>query len=72
LTSDRDFPHPTVDAESFPPALAAGALDACLAYLKRTDNNGQSDAGLNCHLAEALFHQGRRDDALECVRRALP
>jgi tetratricopeptide (TPR) repeat protein len=47
-------------------------LDACLTYLKRENNNRASNAGLNCQLAEALFHQGRRDDALECVRRALP
>jgi tetratricopeptide (TPR) repeat protein len=27
---------------------------------------------LNCRLAEALLHDGRHDDAVECVRRALP
>jgi capsular polysaccharide transport system permease protein len=68
----RDFAQPSIDAVSFVPALAAGKLDACLTYLKREDGNGAADAGPNCRLAEALFHQGRRDDALECVRRALP
>jgi capsular polysaccharide transport system permease protein len=70
----RDPEHPllSIDAESFLPALAAGALDSCLAYLNRADCNGQSDAGLNCRLAEALLHQGRRDEAVECGRRAVP
>ena len=54
------------------PALAAGALDACLTYLNRETRNAATDAGPNCRLAEALFRQGRRDDAVECCRRALP
>src|SRR5271170_3176660 len=62
----------SVDGEWILPALAAGELDACLAYLERADRDGRSDAGLNCRVAEALFHQGRRDDALECVGRAMP
>src|SRR6266849_9953914 len=69
---DPDLPPSSIDAESFLPALAAGALDPCLAYLNRAGSNGQSDAGLNCGLAEALLHQSRGDEAVECVRRALP
>jgi tetratricopeptide (TPR) repeat protein len=72
LNLDRAFANLSIDAESFLPALAAGALDACLAYLDRAHSNGQSDAGLNCRLAEALFQQSRRDEALECCRRAFP
>ena len=60
------------DAEAFLSALAAGGLDACLAYLRREGGSTDSDAGLNCRLAEALFHHGRRDEALECARRAFP
>jgi hypothetical protein len=49
----RDPEHPplSIDVESFLPALAAGALDSCLAYLNRADRNEQSDAGLNCRLS---------------------
>jgi len=61
-----------MDAESFWPALASGRLDACVAYLKRADSNDASDTGLNCGLAEALFHSGRGEEAVECCRRALP
>lgn len=61
-----------VDVEAFGSALNAGVLDRCLADLRRADPDKQSDAGLNCRLAEALFQEGRRDEALECVRRALP
>jgi ABC-type polysaccharide/polyol phosphate export permease/Flp pilus assembly protein TadD len=52
--------------------LNAGGLDTCLAYLRREDSDSQSDGGLNCRLAEALFRQDRRDAAVECCRRALP
>lgn len=47
-------------------------LDACLAQLGRATGRGESEAGLNCRLAEALCHRGRRDEAVECCRRALP
>ncbi len=67
-----ELPHSAIDPESFLPALAAGALDSCLAYLNRADRSEQSDAGLHCRLAEALLHQSRRDEAVECIRRALP
>jgi tetratricopeptide (TPR) repeat protein len=68
----RAAARPPIDAESFLPALAAGRLDICLAYVEREDARGAADAARNCRLAEALFHCGRRDEALECVRRALP
>ena len=52
----RELARLSIDAESFLPALAAGELDSCLAYLERAGNSGQLDPGLNCHLAEALLH----------------
>src|SRR5229473_4627008 len=69
---DLDLPSSSIDAESFLPALAAGELDRCLVYLIRRDSDAQSDAGLNCRLAEGLLHESRGDEAVECVRRALP
>lgn len=69
---DLSFSDWSIDADSFGSALAAGASEACLAYLKRAGGNGQSDASLNCRLAEALLHQNRREAAVECVRPALP
>lgn len=69
---DEKIRYSSINSGSFEPALAAGALDACLAYLKRADSNGESEAGLNCRLAEALLHQDRREAAVECVRRASP
>jgi capsular polysaccharide transport system permease protein len=61
-----------IDAASFASALPAGALDACLSYLRREDGGGPAEAALNCRLAEALLHRDRRDAAAECCRRALP
>jgi len=40
--------------------------------LTRANSNIASDTGPNCSLAEALFHRGRRDEAVECCRRAVP
>jgi capsular polysaccharide transport system permease protein len=56
--------------EAFCSALNAGELDSCLIHLARRD--ADSDAGLRCLLAEALLHRGRRDEAVQCCRRALP
>lgn len=68
----RVVAKPSIDPESFLPALAAGRLDACLTFLRREDSDRTADPGLNCRLAEALFHRGRREEALECTRRAVP
>lgn len=72
MSTHRHDAEPTIDATSFPAALDAGLLDACLDYLRRSTNNAGTDAPLNCRLAEALFHAGRRDEAVECCRRAAP
>ena len=72
MSSERDFPQRSIDFAAFGSALNAGTLDGCLAYLRRAHTNGQSDAGLNCRLAEALLPLSRRDEAVECVRRAMP
>lgn len=62
----------TLDGESFWSALAAGALDACLVYLRQEAGAGAGDAERDCRLAEALLHQRRCDDAIECCQRAFP
>ena len=46
------------------------ALDVCLVYPPGAERDGETDAGLNCRRAEALFHDGRHEEALECGRRA--
>ncbi|HEY1796016.1 MAG TPA: tetratricopeptide repeat protein [Stellaceae bacterium] len=46
-------------------------MNLCLDLLRRDDDPGADGAALNCRLAEILFHRGRRDEALECGRRAL-
>jgi Flp pilus assembly protein TadD len=71
LKLDRDFPPLTIDTESFASALEIGALDECLGYVRRIERSGGPDASLNCRLAEALFHHGRCEEALECGRRAV-
>jgi ABC-type polysaccharide/polyol phosphate export permease/Flp pilus assembly protein TadD len=58
-----------VDACNFLAALRDGALEACLRYVERQFATGRPDPLLNCKLAEALLHRGRREDALDCVRR---
>jgi capsular polysaccharide transport system permease protein len=47
-------------------------LEACLRYVERHSASGRLDPLLDCKLAEALLHRGRREDALVCVRRGFP
>jgi tetratricopeptide (TPR) repeat protein len=46
-------------------------LDACLVYARQNERRYGENAELNRRVAEALFHRGHRDEALECARRAL-
>ena len=71
MSPDREFPPLAIDPDFFVAALQAGALDDCLDYARRAGNGDRSDADLNRRLAEALFHCERREDAVECGRRAL-
>jgi tetratricopeptide (TPR) repeat protein len=71
LYSDQLLAQSAID-EAFWLALNARSLDHCLAQLRRGSDGGKAEAEANFRLAEALFHAGRRDDALECCRRALP
>jgi Flp pilus assembly protein TadD len=59
-----------IDTDAFSSALSAGDLDACLELLRSCDSSTSDTAVLHCRLAEALFHHERRDEALECGRRA--
>ncbi len=70
MNLDREVPPSLIDVESFSSALSAGDLDACLQCLRSCDAGGAAAALLNCRAAEALFQGGRRDEALECGRRA--
>lgn len=70
MSLGREEPPVLIDLDSFSSALSAGELDVCL-HLVRTPGGADPPAALlNCRLAEALFHSGRRVDALECGRRA--
>ena len=66
------FAELATDGTSFQSALHAGALDVCLYYLQRDGGGGAADAMPNCRAAEALLHEGRREAAVECCRRAFP
>jgi capsular polysaccharide transport system permease protein len=70
LYPDRQHPLLAIDADTFSSALAAGDLDLCLFFLQTNKENRADAAELNCRLAEALFHCGRRDEALACGERA--
>lgn len=59
-----------LESDSFAAALSAGRLDACLAALRNAAGSCLVAAERNCRLAEVLFHCGRREEALECGRRA--
>ena len=59
-----------IDIDALSSALSAGDLDACLELLRSCDSGGSTFAVLNCRAAEALFHNGRQHEALECGRRA--
>src|ERR1700722_10354831 len=69
LSIAENFPRLAIDRAGFIQALNSGALDDCLNFL-RDSGDGAGTADLHCLLAEKLFHCGRRDDALECGRRA--
>lgn len=71
MSPDRELPPLAIDPDFFASALQAGAFDDCLDYARRAGNRDRSDADSNRRLAEALFHCGRREEALECGRRAL-
>jgi tetratricopeptide (TPR) repeat protein len=70
LILDREDPPILIDSEAFSSALSAGELDACVQLLRSYDDHAPAAVALNCRLAEALFHAGRRGEALECGRRA--
>ena len=70
LNLDREIPPLLIDTDAFSSALRAGDLDICLELLRRCDSSTSDIAVLSCRAAEALFHRGRRDEALECGRRA--
>ncbi|MBV9014205.1 MAG: ABC transporter permease [Alphaproteobacteria bacterium] len=59
-----------IDIDVFSSALRAEELDVCLHLLRDCKDRGPDIAALNCRLAEPLFHSSRRDEALECGRRA--
>jgi ABC-type polysaccharide/polyol phosphate export permease/tetratricopeptide (TPR) repeat protein len=71
-TRQQEHAQLEVDAYNFLAALQGGALDACLRHVERASATGQADPLLTCKLAEALLHQGRRDDALACARSGFP
>jgi hypothetical protein len=54
------------------PALDAGALDACLLYVRKENAHGEADPSRGCKLAEALLTAERHADAAECASRAFP
>jgi ABC-type polysaccharide/polyol phosphate export permease/Flp pilus assembly protein TadD len=70
LSLGREEPPLLIDHDTFSSALSAGELDVCLRLLRNPRGTHPTSAVLNCRLAEALFHSGRRDDGLECGRRA--
>jgi tetratricopeptide (TPR) repeat protein len=72
LSNGPELPQSAVDAASFVAALDAGALDACLFYMREKDARGEVDPSQDCKLAEALLVAGRHADAAECASRAFP
>ncbi len=50
--------------------MESGAFAAPLFSLHESDGDGPEAARLHCRLAEISFHEGRREDAVECGRRA--
>ena len=70
LNPDREVPPLLIDTDAFSSALSAGDLDVCLQLLRSRAAASPPAALLNCRAAEALFHSGRCDEALECGRRA--
>src|SRR5712672_300604 len=68
LNPDREVPPLLIDTDAFSSALSAGDLDVCVQLLRSCNGGDPAAAVLNCRAAEALFHGGRRDEALECGR----
>jgi hypothetical protein len=61
-----------IDIDAFSSALSAGDLDACLELLRSCDSGGSTFAVLNCRAAETLFHNGRRNEAVDAAAAPLP
>jgi hypothetical protein len=73
LSQEKSGPRQLeIDADCFSSMLERGALEACLDELRRADAAGDPRPAANCRLAGALFHQDRREEAVECVRRGFP
>ena len=70
MNIDHNYPQLAIDPSIFSHALERGALEICLDYLQREEIAGPETALLACRLGEKLFHIGRRDEAIECGRRA--
>jgi tetratricopeptide (TPR) repeat protein len=70
LSLGREVPPLLIDLDAFSAALGAGEFDVCLDVLNDCKSGADELVVLNCRLAEALFRSGRRDEALECGRRA--
>jgi len=51
-------------------AASIGGLEAYRFHLGRSDIPDRERAWIYCQLSEALYHQGRRDAAVECARNA--
>jgi len=51
-------------------AASIGGLEAYRFHLGRSDISDRERAWIYCQLSEALYHQGRRDAAVECARNA--
>jgi tetratricopeptide (TPR) repeat protein len=68
LNSNYNYPQLAIDISTFSRALEGGALDACLAYLQKSEITGPAAARLACHLGEKLFYCGRSTEASECAR----
>lgn len=70
LFHDRQLSSSAINAASLSSALATGAADACLDYLRRADPDKPDIAEWNCRVAEMLYHDGRQPEAVECGERA--
>ena len=70
MSLGHDFPRSSIERSALPRAMVSGAFDDDLSSPREDSGYGPASAQRDCRLAETLFHEGRRDDALNCGRRA--
>jgi tetratricopeptide (TPR) repeat protein len=68
LSGVNEISEEAIGAAAFSCAAGAGLLDACRLYIAQHEIPSHKLPVFYCRLGEALLHNGRREDAVDCAR----